>query len=135
MAGARINIGSGIVRIDAAADLQSSRVGREGRRGLLPVLLKPGRGRGVEEDHMAPLQPVFLEQPGVVRRALLRHEVLLRLVPVILQAPAHELFYFSVVYVDTWPEFHALPPASDLLRYETATPSGPRYIWITSDMS
>lgn len=57
---------------------------------------------------------VYIRKAGSV---LACNKVLLRPVPLILQASSHNLFYPAVMYVDTWSEFHFFPFFLSFLPY------------------
>ena len=60
----------------------------------------------VEQDHMAASDPGIFIKSGIKSSILFRHKVLLCLILNICQAASHDLFHFSIMYINTWSKFH-----------------------------
>ncbi len=106
---ARIQIFPGVAPMDAAAHLQPAGVCRQSLKSLLPGSLKVGAVRPVEQNNMPAPYACAPIEPGVKSRVLLGDKIFQSLVPLIFQASAYDLFYFSVVNINTGSEFHNFP--------------------------
>ena len=106
MAGSALQVFLRVFRPHSASQLQASGICFQRFQRLFFRGLKIRRIRRVEKDHMSSFQARVTVHCRIKSRVLAGHKILLRLISRVFQASSHDLFYFSVMYVDTRPKFH-----------------------------
>ena len=106
MARACLQIPGRVFSGHSAADLHPSRICRECPERLLPCsFIIPG-SRMVEENNMPSCEMILSVHFRVIISPQLRGKICGGKISVILETASHDLLYFSVMYVNTWPELH-----------------------------
>ena len=95
-----------VVRSNAAPDLEPARIGGKGCLRLGAVGLIVLRITAVEENHMPAFESVRGKEGRVFGGGLLRDKIFTRKIAGIREGTADDLFYFSVMNVNTGSEFH-----------------------------
>ena len=99
-----------IVRCDPSSDLQAPGIFPQRGKCLPPVCLIVGGILTIQKDHVPAREPVLSVQLRIISRVQLRSKIGLCLVSLILEASSYDLFYFSVMYINTRSEPHFSAP-------------------------
>ena len=106
---------SGVVIPDAASDLKSSGVSGKSLSGHTQSRLIVGRCAGIQQYDMTAGEPVTTKELRKMRSSFFANEIFPGMVSLIPEGAAHDLFYFSVMDINTRPKLHTTYPITSAI--------------------